>query len=206
MNKVLSYFPELDSDQIEKLRSLYDAYKYWNEKINVISRKDFHNFYLHHVLHSLAISKIAEFKPGTKILDVGTGGGFPGVPLAIKHPHCHFVLLDSIKKKLKVIEEIKKEINLSNVETVHARVEKYKEQFDFITSRAVTQFPKFINWVKDNIKDEHNNSIRNGIIYLKGGDFKEEINQYKNKVQIFSISEFFTEKFFETKKIIYLPF
>jgi len=206
MNKVLSYFPELDSDQIEKLRSLYDAYKYWNEKINVISRKDFHNFYLHHALHSLAISKIAEFKPGTKILDVGTGGGFPGVPLAIKHPHCHFVLLDSIKKKLKVIEEIKKEINLSNVETVHARVEKYKEQFDFITSRAVTQFPKFINWVKDNIKDEHNNSIRNGIIYLKGGDFKEEINQYKNKVQIFSISEFFPEKFFETKKIIYLPF
>lgn len=206
MKKVLSYFPELDPEQVEKLRSLYDAYKHWNEKINVISRKDFHNFYLHHVLPSLAISKFTDFSPGTKILDVGTGGGFPGVPLAIKHPHCQFVLLDSIKKKLKVIEAINKEINLNNIETVQARVEQYKEQFDFITSRAVTQFPKFVTWVKNNISEEHNNSIRNGIIYLKGGNFEQEIQPYKNKVQIFKISEFFSETFFENKKMIYLPF
>jgi 16S rRNA (guanine527-N7)-methyltransferase len=206
MNKVLSYFPELDSDQVDKLRRLFDAYKYWNEKINVISRKDFHNFYLHHVLHSLAITKITDFKPGTRILDVGTGGGFPGVPLAIKYPHCEFVLLDSIKKKLKVIDEINEEINLTNIKTTHGRVEKYKEQFDFITSRAVTQFPKFVSWVKNNISDKHNNSIRNGIIYLKGGEFEKEIKPYENKIQIFEISDFFAETFFETKKIIYLPF
>ncbi len=206
MKKVLSYFPELDPEQTEKLKCLYDAYKYWNEKINVISRKDFHNFYLHHVLHSLAINKFTSFRPGTKILDAGTGGGFPGIPLAIKNPHCQFVLLDSTKKKLKVIEAIKEEINITNIETVHARVEQYKEQFDFITSRAVTQFPKFVSWVKNNISEEHNNSIRNGIIYLKGGNFEQEIQPYKNKVHIFNIAEFFPETFFESKKIIYLPF
>src|SRR6056297_3451846 len=174
MNKVLSYFPDLSLEKIEKLKGLYDAYNHWNKKINVISRKDFQNFYLHHVLHSLAICKITDFIPGTKILDIGTGGGFPGIPLAIVYPECQFILLDSIRKKLKVIEAISEEMELTNIETVHERAEKYNEKFDFITSRAVTQFPKFINWVKNNISETHNNSMKNGIFYLKGGNFEEE--------------------------------
>jgi len=206
MNKVLSYFPGLTPEQIDKFKGLYDAYHYWNKKINVISRKDFQNFYLHHVLHSLAICKIADFNPGTKILDIGTGGGFPGIPLAIVYPECHFVLLDSIRKKLKVIEAISEEMELTNIETVHARAENYNEKFDFITSRAVTQFPKFINWVKNNISETNENSMNNGIFYLKGGDFEEEIKKYKDKIQIYHIYDFFKEDFFKTKKIIYLCF
>lgn len=206
MNKVLSYFPDLTSEQVEKFKGLYDSYNHWNKKINVISRKDFQNFYLHHVLHSLAICKIADFNPGTKILDIGTGGGFPGIPLAIVYPECHFVLLDSIRKKLKVIEAIGEEMELTNIETVHERAENYNEKFDFITSRAVTQFPKFINWVKNNISETHENSMQNGIFYLKGGSFEEEIKKYKDKVQIFNIDDFFKEEFFKTKKIIYMPF
>ncbi len=206
MNKVLSYFPGLTSEQIEKFKGLYDAYNHWNKKINVISRKDFQNFYLHHVLHSLAICKIADFNPGTNILDIGTGGGFPGIPLAIVYPECHFVLLDSIKKKLKVIEAINAEMELTNIETVHARAENYNEKFDFITSRAVTQFPKFIHWVKNNISETNKNSMKNGVFYLKGGDFEEEIKKYKDKIQIYHINDFFKEEFFKTKKIIYMPF
>ena len=172
----------------------------------MISRKDFQNFYLHHVIHSLAICKIADFNPGTKILDIGTGGGFPGIPLAIVYPECHFVLLDSIRKKLKVIDAIREEMELTNIKTVHDRAENYSEKFDFITSRAVTQFPKFINWVKNNISETHNNSIKNGIFYLKGGNFEEEIKKYKDKVQIYNIDDFFKEDFFKTKKVIYMPF
>lgn len=206
MNKVLSYFPDLTSEQIEKFNGLYDAYNHWNKKINVISRKDFQNFYLHHVLHSLSIYKIADFKPGTNILDIGTGGGFPGIPLAIVYPECHFVLLDSVRKKLRVIEAISEEMELTNIETVHARAENYNEKFDFITSRAVTQFPKFISWVKNNVSETHKNSMKNGIFYLKGGEFEEEIKNYKDKIQIFRIYDFFKEDFFKTKKIIYLQF
>jgi len=206
MNKVLSYFPELTSEQVEKFKGLYDVYNHWNKKINVISRKDFQNFYLHHVLHSLAICKITDFNPGTKILDIGTGGGFPGIPLAIVYPECHFVLLDSIRKKLKVIEAISEEMELTNIESVHERAENYNEKFDFITSRAVTQFPKFINWVKNNISETHNNSMRNGIFYLKGGSFEEEIKKYKDKMKIYNIDDFFKEEFFKTKKVIYMPF
>jgi len=206
MDKVLSYFPYLTSEKVEKFKGLYDVYNHWNKKINVISRKDFQNFYLHHVLHSLAIYKITDFNPGTKILDIGTGGGFPGIPLAIVYPECHFVLLDSIRKKLKVIEAISKEIELSNIETVHERAENYNEKFDFITSRAVTQFPKFINWVKNNISETHDNSMKNGIFYLKGGNFEEEIKRYTDKIQIYNIYDFFREEFFKTKKIIYMPF
>ena len=205
MERVLSYFPELTREQTDKFNALYDAYHFWNKKINVISRKDFENFYLHHVLHSLAIYKITSFTPGTAILDVGTGGGFPGVPLAIMHPKCHFVLMDSIKKKLKVIDEIGTQINLNNIDTVHQRIENYTGKFDFITSRAVTQFPKFVGWVRNNIKSSQQNAMKNGIFYLKGGDFNDEIKNFKDKIQLFHIQNFFTEDFFETKKVIYLP-
>lgn len=205
MDKILRYFPDLHGEQVDKLRGLYDSYHLWNARINVISRKDFHNFYLHHVLHSLAIARVIHFKAGTQILDVGTGGGFPGIPLAILFPESQFVLLDSIRKKLRVIEEIANDFKLNNVSTVHARVEKYQDQFDFITSRAVTQFPKFVQWVKKNIKSESFNELKNGILYLKGGDFEQELKAYKNQVSIYPLWEMFQEEFFETKKLIYLP-
>ena len=206
MDLLLKYFPHLPESQKKVFRGLYDSYHYWNQRINVISRKDFQNFYLHHVLHSLAVAKVTRFVPGSAILDVGTGGGFPGIPLAIIFPEVHFTLLDSVRKKLKVIEAIANDFNLNNIDTRHARIEEFSEQYDFVVSRAVTQFPRFVNWVKDNIDSRHKNELTNGILYLKGGDIEAEIKDYRERMMIFSISHYYKEAFFKTKKILYLPF
>jgi 16S rRNA (guanine527-N7)-methyltransferase len=205
MKLIKKYFPDLTKQQIDIFEHLYDSYKYWNEKINVISRKDFHNFYKHHVLHSMAIAKFTDFKEETQILDVGTGGGFPGLPLAILFPSCQFVLADSIRKKLKVINAIKEDFKLDNVSTMHTRIEKYHEKFDFVMSRAVTKFPLFVKWTSKNITSDNKNKLINGIIYLKGGDMENEIAPFRDRIIMHPIKNDFQEDFFETKKILYLP-
>lgn len=200
---VCSYFPDLTEVQKEQFTSIESLYREWNEKINVISRKDMDAFAIHHVLHSLAIARIIHFKPGTRIMDVGTGGGFPGIPLAILFPECEFLLVDSIGKKIKVVEEVRKALNLRNVTARQTRVEEIKEKQDFIVSRAVTAFPAFVGWVKTKFRQDSFNDLSNGILYLKGGDFEEEIRPFAEKVHVYSISDFFSEEFFETKKIIH---
>ena len=204
MDHILKYFPNLSKTQIDQFSQLSSLYKDWNSKINVISRKDIDELYLRHVLHSLGIAKVISFKLGTKILDVGTGGGFPGVPLAILFPGCHFHLVDSIGKKLKVINGVAEAIDIKNIKTTHSRVEAIQDTYDFILSRAVTSMPEFTGWVKDKIAKEQNNDLKNGILYLKGGDLKDELAVYKN-VKVFELSDFFEEDFFETKKVVYLP-
>ena len=201
---IFKYFPNLSSKQKEQFTMLEELYRDWNSKINVISRKDMDSFWVHHVLHSLAIAKIISFKPNTKIMDVGTGGGFPGIPLAIMFPECQFLLVDSIGKKIKVVEEVSKSLGLTNVRGQHTRVENIKEQFDFITSRGVTAFPDFVKLVKGKIFTKSKNELKNGILYLKGGDFTKELTLISNQHQLFSIPDFFAEDFFETKKIIHL--
>lgn len=203
-DRILHYFPNLSEEQIDKLSKLKELYTYWNEQINVISRKDTNNFYERHVLHSLAISKVVQFKPGTKVMDIGTGGGFPGIPLAIIFPECDFLLVDSIGKKIKVVNEVTKALELDNVRGTHERAEKINEQFDFIVSRAVTAMPKFLNWTKGKFLKEHKNDFKNGIFYLKGGDLKEEMATVNKAVQYFNISDFYQEEFFETKKVVYV--
>lgn len=200
----LRYFPSLPDSQIEKLSHLRDLYEKWNSKINVISRKDIENFDTHHLLHSLSIAKVITFLPGTRILDVGTGGGFPGVPLSILFPDSEFTLLDSIGKKIKVVESVAEELELKNVSTVIKRAEDEKNKYDFIISRAVMSFPEFVKLTIKNIESGGKNNLRNGIIYLKGGDLTEELKSFKNKVKVRDIKEFFVEPYFETKKIIYL--
>ena len=204
MHLILKYFPNLTDVQIKQFEALKDLYQDWNLKINVVSRKDIDELYLRHVLHSLAIAKIIEFKDGSHILDVGTGGGFPGIPLAILFPECQFHLVDSIGKKINVVEEVKIGLGLTNVKTSHRRVEEIDGRFDFIVSRAVAAMPTFVHWVKGKIAKKQNHELRNGILYLKGGDLTEELRNYKTAT-IYNLSDYFDEAFYETKKVVHLP-
>ncbi|MFT6747328.1 MAG: 16S rRNA (guanine527-N7)-methyltransferase [Glaciecola sp.] len=203
MEIVLKYFPDLSSDQIEKFKKLQTLYDYWNNQINVISRKDIDELYERHILHSLAIAKYIKFRPGTEVLDIGTGGGFPGIPLAILYPETNFYLVDSIGKKIKVVNEISESLGLNNVQAEHARAEKINRKFDFIVSRAVTNLSSFKHWVKGKIKKEQINRINNGVIYLKGGDLTKEIKESGLKCKLTPLSEYFEEEFFSTKCIVY---
>lgn len=200
------YFPELTAQQKAQFEQLFDLYMHWNAQINVISRKDTEDFYERHVLHSLGIAKIMRFTPGSKVLDIGTGGGFPGIPLAILHPECDFHLVDSIGKKIKVVKEVAEALGLENVRASHERAEKINEQFDFIVSRAVTAMPKFLSWTKGKFLKANNNEFKNGILYLKGGDLSEEMATVKKAVQYFNLSDYFQEDFFETKKVVYVRY
>ena len=202
MNIILKYFPEISSDKIEKFKQLESLYNYWNQRINVVSRKNINELYINHVLHSLAIAKIINFKNKTNILDVGTGGGFPGIPLAILFPDCNFTLVDSITKKIHVVDSIVDSLKLDNICTSISRVESLNTKHDFIVSRAVTNMSKFLNLTKGRIIKGGHNSLNNGIIYLKGGNLSEELKNIKN--QMYNISDYFEEDFFETKKIVYV--
>ncbi|RKR07838.1 16S rRNA m(7)G-527 methyltransferase [Maribacter vaceletii] len=204
VNVIYSYFPDLTEEQKKQFSELEFLYKDWNQKINVVSRKDIDELYIRHVLHSLGIAKIQQFLPGTSIMDVGTGGGFPGIPLAILFPETHFTLVDTIGKKIKVVDEVVAGLKLKNVTTINSRVENVKDKFDFIVSRAVAAMPTFVHWVKGKIKKESLHERKNGILYLKGGDLSEELKDYKN-TEIFDLEPLFKEGFFETKKVVYLP-
>lgn len=202
---ILSYFPNLSEKQIGQFDRLQELYDDWNSKINVISRKDMEQFYVHHVLHSLGIAKVTTFQPGTKILDIGTGGGFPGIPLAILFPEVHFHLVDSIGKKINVVKEVTKALKLSNVEAQQARAEELVRKYDFVISRAVTRMANFYPWVKGKIKLEDFNEFQNGILYLKGGDVDEEMEELDKSYVSYHLEDYFKEDFFETKKVVYMP-
>ena len=196
------YFPNLTDQQKEQFNKLEELYTEWNEKINVISRKDMDSLYEKHILHSLGIAKVMEFAPDTKVLDIGTGGGFPGIPLAILFPDSPFTLIDSIGKKITVVKEVSKAIGLQNVTAVHGRAEDLEEKFHFVVSRAVTQMPVFLRWLKGKFEKEQFNPKHNGVLYLKGGDLSEELAGMK--AEIFELNKFFDSEFFETKKVVYL--
>jgi len=204
MQLLQHYFPNLTEQQLSQFEQLETLYQDWNLKINVVSRKDIDELYLRHVLHSLGIAKVIEFKAGSNILDVGTGGGFPGIPLAILYPECQFHLVDSIGKKLKVVDEVVAGLGLTNVKTTHTRVEDIKENYDFIVSRAVAAMPTFVNWTKGKISKKQKNELKNGILYLKGGDLAEELSVYQTATG-YNLSDYFKEEFFETKKVVHLP-
>lgn len=204
MDLIKKYFPELTDDQLSKFEKLEELYKDWNLKINVVSRKDIDELYLRHVIHSLGIAKVQEFKPGSKILDVGTGGGFPGIPLAILFPESTFHLVDSIGKKIKVVDEVSEGLGLENVTSFNQRVEELEGNYDFIVSRAVAIMPTFVRWVKGKIAKDSSHERKNGILYLKGGDLTEELKDYRT-AEIFELSDFYEEEFFDTKKVVYLP-
>ena len=205
MDIIRTYFPDLTELQIEQFSSLQNLYSEWNSMINVISRKDIDQLYLRHVLHSLAIAKIISFVPNTSILDIGTGGGFPGIPLAILFPEVQFHLVDSIGKKVKVVQEISKALQLKNVNAEKLRAQDISQKYDFVLSRAVCRLSEFIPWVINNINRTNRNELANGVLYLKGGDLKEELSEINSPVTIYSIQEFFKEEFFETKSIVYIP-
>ena len=204
MTIIQKYFNDLTNEQLSQFAKLELLYKDWNSKINVISRKDIDELYLRHVLHSLSIAKLISFKDNTSILDVGTGGGFPGIPLAILFPNCRFHLVDSIQKKINVVNNVVKELDLKNVKTSCIRVEAIFEKNDFVVSRAVTNMKDFVSWIKYNINKKSFNDLKNGVLYLKGGDLKEELKSFKN-VKTFELSDFFNENFFNEKKVVYLP-
>ncbi|MCL6257738.1 16S rRNA (guanine(527)-N(7))-methyltransferase RsmG [Aquiflexum sp. TKW24L] len=205
MDLILKYFPDLTESQIEKLAKLGPLYADWNEKINVISRKDMEHFYEKHVLHSLGIAKVIQFEPGTKILDIGTGGGFPGIPLAILFPETHFHLVDSIGKKINVVKDVAKQLKLSNVEAQQVRAEDLVRKYDFILSRAVTRFANILPWVKNKFKKEDFNELQNGLLLLKGGEVDEEMEEREVSYVSYHLDDYFKEEFFETKKVVYVP-
>ena len=204
MEAILKHFPELSSLQQQQFAQLEGLYTEWNAQINVISRKDMESFYTHHVLHSLAIAKLMGFKGGAKVLDVGTGGGFPGIPLAILFPETQFLLVDSIGKKIKVVQAVAEALGLTNVEARHQRAEEVKGKFDFIVSRAVTRMAPFYGWIKDKLLADQQHPLDNGILYLKGGDLKEELDECGQAYSIHPISAFFEDAFFETKAVVYV--
>jgi 16S rRNA (guanine527-N7)-methyltransferase len=199
------YFPQLTESQKNQYQQLHGLYKEWNEKINVISRKDIDNLYVNHVLHSMGIARAVSFKPGSFILDVGTGGGFPGIPLAILFPEVQFHLVDSIGKKITVVKNVADALGLKNVTAEQVRAEQLKAEYDFIISRAVTRLKEFYSWIHKRIKKKSSHELFNGILYLKGGDLEEELAELKKPYQIFELSDYFKEEFFETKKIVYVP-
>jgi len=205
MELIDKYFPNLTVDQRDKFGQMGELYEYWNARVNVISRQDIDTLYERHVLHSLGIAKVQQFRPGTNILDVGTGGGFPGVPLAIMFPEAQFHLVDSIGKKIRVVQEIVDALKLDNVRAEQVRAERLDDSYEFVVSRAVTRMAPFVDWVKKNISRNSFHDRRNGILYLKGGDLDEELSEIREKPQIYALSDFFGEEFFETKKVVYVP-
>lgn len=205
MNTILKYFPTLTQEQIAQFSALDSLYRDWNSKINVISRKDIDNLYEHHVLHSLAIAKILRFQPGTDVVDIGTGGGFPGIPLAIMFPECSFTLVDSVGKKIKVASEVAASLGLKNVNFMYDRMENVKQKFDFAVSRAAMSLDLLVKVCRKNINKAGHNALPNGLICLKGGELETEVKAYSRIATLYSVSEFFSEEYFQTKKAVYLP-
>ncbi|HAS18530.1 MAG TPA: 16S rRNA (guanine(527)-N(7))-methyltransferase RsmG [Flavobacteriaceae bacterium] len=204
MNQLIKAFPNLSQKQQSQFKLLESLYQEWNAQINVISRKDMNDFYERHVLHALGIAKVIDFKPGARVLDVGTGGGFPGIPLAILFPETHFYLIDSIGKKIKVVHAVQESLGLKNVQASQLRAEDFKEKVDFVVSRAVAKMDSFVPWIQKNIRSTHKHNLKNGILYLKGGDLTEELASFP-KAQEYDLNPFFSTPFFETKKVVYLP-
>ena len=202
---VFNYFDGLTETQQKQFSQLGDVYKEWNDKINVVSRKDIENIYTNHVLHSLGIAKVMSFNKGAQVMDVGTGGGFPGIPLAILFPETEFYLIDSIGKKITVVKEVAGALNLKNVTAEQIRAEQVKQKFDFVVSRAVTRMKEFYGWVRNSVKPKSLHKLDNGILYLKGGDLDEELNELKKPYSLYELPDYFKEEFFETKKVVYMP-
>lgn len=205
MNKILQHFPDLTDKQKQQFEEMDALYRHWNAQINVISRQDIDTLYERHVLHSLGIAKVLQFKPGTTILDVGTGGGFPGIPLAVLFPESKFHLVDSIGKKIKVVKEVASALGLQNVQAEQIRADKLDESYEFVVSRAVTRLTPFVGWVRNLVSRNSFHDLKNGILYLKGGDLDEEIAELGRKTKVFDLSNYFEEEFFETKKVVHVP-